>query len=118
MTTNNQKEMLSIAYVRAIVAAAGLNVGRMDIDDDSIDIEVAARGPFGTVRSPKLDLQLKCTATGMLTTDYLSLQISMKNYDDLRHQDYETPRILVAVVIPDKLGCWLHQTNWSLAVHH
>jgi Domain of unknown function (DUF4365) len=118
MTKNNQKEMFSIAFVRAVAATAGYNVYRQEIDDDSIDIGIAARGPIGSVRSPKLDVQLKCTAAGIVADEHLSHQIPMKNYDDLRFSDYQVPRVLVVVSVPADVNQWLAQTDAQLVLCH
>lgn len=58
---SHQQEAFSRAYVRAVAAAAGFRVqDGPEPDDDSIDITISARGPGSTLRSPKVDLQLKC----------------------------------------------------------
>ena len=75
-------------------------------------------GPIGSVRSPKLDVQLKCTAAGIVTSDNLSHQIPMKNYDDLRHDDYQVPRILVVISVPTDVNQWLTQTHDHLLLCH
>ena len=36
MDLNKQKEQFSIAYVRAVIAAAGYNVYKMEVDEDSV----------------------------------------------------------------------------------
>lgn len=61
MFLTQKQEDFSRAYVRAVVAAAGLRYSEPSPDDDSVDLTVAERGLNGTVRSPKLDIQLKCT---------------------------------------------------------
>jgi len=118
VTLDNQKEMFSIAFVRAVAATAGYNVYRQEVDDDSIDIGISARGPVGSVRSPKLDVQLKCTADGILSSDYLTYQIKLKNYDDLRQGDYQNPRILVVVTVPEDVADWLTQTDKRPVLSH
>lgn len=61
MHITHRQEAFSLAYVRAVAATAGFRVqDGTQPDDDSVDLTIAARGPGGTVRSPKVDLQLKC----------------------------------------------------------
>ncbi|MCP4592034.1 MAG: hypothetical protein GY842_14965 [bacterium] len=57
MEPNQQLEQLSRAYVRAVAAVAGLAVYEPDVDHDSVDLGLAARGGPGVLRSPRLELQ-------------------------------------------------------------
>ena len=63
MTEEQQKEQFSIAYVRAIAAAACINIYRCEVDEDSIDLGFSVRSVAGQGKSPKLDAQLKCVTT-------------------------------------------------------
>ncbi len=69
MDLNQQKAQFSLAYVHAISAAAGAKLFRCDVDDESVDITVGLTGGAGTVRSPRLDIQLKCTEQDFLRSD-------------------------------------------------
>jgi hypothetical protein len=44
ITENEQKQQLTVAYVDAVAARAGYACQSFNIDDDSIDVHVAARG--------------------------------------------------------------------------
>jgi hypothetical protein len=78
-----RKEQFSKAYVQAIAATAGFSWSVRSVDDDSIDVALHRTGGQGTVRSPQLDLQLKCTAGELPTTTDFSFSVKLKNYDDL-----------------------------------
>jgi hypothetical protein len=116
MTLENQMEQFSHAYVRAVASVAGFSVSRPEVDDDSIDLAIYCRGPRGTVRSPRLELQLKCTSRPLLSAGGLSFDLKIKNYDDLRWSDVAVPRILVLVVVPDQLTEWLEQDQEKLVL--
>lgn len=120
MSRNTQQEHLGYAFVRAIAYAAGYSCTRPEVDDDSIDLTIAKRGPGGTVRSPRLELQIKCTGVGPLQEPERSFQLSLKNHDDLRHIDFQVPRILVVVLVPTKgePQVWLKQTDQQLSIKH
>jgi hypothetical protein len=119
MDPNQQKEQFSNAYLRAVAAVAGYNVYRPEVDDDSIDWGIAARGGGGTVRSPKVELQLKCTGRAEVLKDgHLAFSLKKKNYDELRYTDYQTPRILVVVLVPAQVTDWLKHSEESLVLHH
>jgi hypothetical protein len=118
MDENQQKEQFSNAYFRAVVATAGYNVYKPEVDDDSVDWGMSVRGGKGTLRSPKVELQLKCTSQDVVREDHIAYPLPVKNYHDLRHTDYQVPRILVVVVVPKDVNSWLVQTEDSLTLHH
>ena len=70
------------------------------------------------IRSPRLDLQIKSTAQGALGKGQFGYQLPLKNYDDLRHEDYLAPRILVVVFMPEIADRVLSQTHASLSMRH
>ncbi|HEX2225077.1 MAG TPA: DUF4365 domain-containing protein [Thermoanaerobaculia bacterium] len=118
MELPNQKEQFSAAYVRAIASVAGYAVSRPEVDDDSVDLTLSARGGNGSLRSPKLDIQLKCTARRSSGGPVLRFPLKRKNYDDLRGHDFLVPRILVVVTVPEKLPEWLVQSEEQLSLRH
>jgi hypothetical protein len=79
MDPNAQKEHLGYVFVRAVAYAAGFSCSRPEVDDDSVDLCIARRGPGGTVRSPRLELQVKCTGAGALKKQELGFQLPLKN---------------------------------------
>jgi hypothetical protein len=89
-----QKEQFRRAYVQAGAAAAGFAWSSPSVDDDSVDVTLAARSGSGTVRSPKLDLQLKCHAHAEFTQPSFIFPLKVKNYDELRDTAVMVPRLL------------------------
>lgn len=116
MDINAQKEQFSRAYVQAVAAVAGFAWSEPSVDDDSIDLTLSDRGGGGTIRSPKLDLQLKCHAHPAPTEPTISYPVKIKNYDDLRDDTVMVPRILVVVLVPDQLADWMNHTETALAL--
>jgi hypothetical protein len=116
MHPTHQQEEFSRAYVHAVASVAGYKIvpGALP-DDDSIDLSIASRGPHGLVRSPRVDVQLKCHK-GAVDADPWSFPLKTKNYDDLRHTEYQAPRILVVVVVPDDVVSWIEQTEAQLVL--
>ncbi len=92
MTENDQKEAISRAYVKAVAAAAGFASYQPCVDDDSIDLGIAASGTSGFPEGPRLKMQLKCTASGRPEEPTLSFRVKRMNYDDLRPSDVAIPR--------------------------
>lgn len=119
MHVSHRQEAFSVAYVRAVAAVAGFRVQEGPLpDDDSVDLTVTARGPGGTIRSPCLDLQLKCRLGRPDDEPEWSYDLKAKNYDDLRHVDFMVPRILVVVAVPKEQQDWLYQDDEQLLMRH
>jgi len=83
-----------------------LKLFRCDVDDESVDITVGRTGGDGTIRSPRLDVQLKCSGRKLLKPDGLHLQLKRKNYDDLRATGRHVPHILVVLLVPKSPAEW------------
>lgn len=116
ITLNMHKELFSEAWVRSVAAAVGFRATKPEgPDDDSVDLTLHESGPRGMIRSPKLDLQLKCTA-GVLPTQDFPYPLQIKNYNDLRATDLQVPRLLVVVVVPDDTVDWAAHTPAELAL--
>ncbi len=116
MEMSSQQEEFSLAYIRAVATVAGYHTTRLDYDQDSVDLNIAAVGPRKTRRSPKLDLQAKCTYQDVIGPDTVDFALSLKNYNDLREVELMVPRILVVVLVPPEIADWLTQTEAELAI--
>jgi hypothetical protein len=118
MHITQRKEQFSVAYVKAVAAVAGFRLSKTDVDDDSLDWTLAARGLIGKIRSPKIDFQLKCCGRDVVHATNIHYQLKKKNYDELRHPDYHTPRLLVVVLTPAAINDWLLHDEERLALQH
>src|SRR5687768_6686438 len=87
-------EQFSRAYVQAVACAAGFKLAESQVDDDSIDLTLVKRTVNTPVRSPKLDVQLKATHSECVVGDQVVFPLSIKNYNELRAENYLVPRIL------------------------
>ena len=113
MDVNQQKEQFGRAYVRAIAAAAGFVTYTPGVDDDSIDMGIAASGKKSR-RRPRLELQLKCTAKGV--EHVMRFPLKLKNYNELRC-DCWVPRILLVVAVPERPEDWVTETDGQVVMH-
>jgi hypothetical protein len=119
MHITQRQEQFSNSYIRAVASVAGYSLYKPEVDDDSIDLGIAAKGVEGTIRSPRLELQLKCPLKkNVVAAKSISYSIKIKNYDDLRTTDVLVPRILVVVVVPDDIKDWLQQSEKVLLMKH
>jgi hypothetical protein len=110
MDLRQQQEQFSRAYVHAVATVAGFGTYRPEIDDDSIDLGIAARGGATTFKSPRVEAQLKCTSTSVRHDEAVHFPLRLKNYDDLR-KNCHVPRILIVVLVPEHVPDWLAQTE-------
>ena len=117
MDINQQKEQFSITYVRAIAAVVGYSLYIPEIDNDSVDLGILSRGGTGKIFSPRLELQLKCTARDVLENNSLKYPLIIKTYHDLRINSL-VPRILVVVLVPEKITDWIKQTEDELCLRY
>lgn len=116
MHIDQQKEQFSHAYVKAVASVAGFAWYQPSVDDDSVDLGLAQTGGGGMVRSPRLEMQLKCSAESTPSEDQFGFSIKLKNYDDLRDIGIFVPRILVVVLVPDDPMDWLNHSEAELAI--
>ena len=113
MHISQQQEQFSRAYVHAIASVAGFTIYTPQVDDDSVDLGIAQTGGRGTIRSPRLEMQLKCTYYHKLETSLpnFSYPLKRKNYDDLRSPNVMIPRILVIMRVPEDITYWLRHDS-------
>jgi hypothetical protein len=114
---NHRKELFSRAYVRAIASTCGYTLVEPEVDV-GIDFTLAGWGPQGTPRSPRIDVQIKCTAQDIRHEDSLAFPLPLKNYDELRMGGLTVPRILVVVLVPGDPADWCAHSEAELALHH
>lgn len=117
MDTNSQKEEFSLAYIRAVATVAGYHTSRPDFDRDSVDLSIAEVGAKGTTRSPRLDVQAKCTSRDLIHGGTINFPLEVGNYNDLR-APVMVPRLLIVVTVPEYVGDWLNQSEEELVLKH
>ena len=71
------------------------------------------------MRSPKIEVQLKCTLGDPPDADF-SYDLPVKNYKDLGGplSEYQAPRILVVVYVPKDVDQWAVQDAGMLVLRH
>jgi hypothetical protein len=104
---SQRKAQFSLAYLHAVATAADLKLAQWYVDDESVDATIGRSGGAGTLQSPRLDVQLKCSAQSLLRADGVYLPLKRKNFDDLRQRTPHVPRILVVLLVPEKIEEWV-----------
>ena len=117
MHLDQQKEQFSKAFVHAVATIAGYGTYQPAVDDDSIDLGIAARSGLHTTRRPRLELQLKCTHIDEGGDEFLAYDLKVKNYNDLR-ADTIVLRILVVVLVPPDVTSWIEISNHEMCLRH
>jgi hypothetical protein len=117
MHLDQQKEQFSKAFVYAVATIAGYGTYQPEVDDDSVDLGIAARSSANTPRRPRLELQLKCTYVDEGDDHFLAYDLKLKNYEDLR-ADTIVPRILVVVLAPQDVNSWLEVSDHEMCLRH
>jgi hypothetical protein len=115
MDENEQKQQLNFAYLQAVASAAGFACQPHEVDNDSVDRTILARGwvhQRAVLRSPRIDVQLKSLTHDPLEAaeESFVFRLPKKNYDDLR-QRLMVPRLLVVWLLPHDPGPWLEQDH-------
>lgn len=73
---------------------------------------------MGALRSPKLDVQLKCQLGLPKARPNWPYDLKSKNYEDLRYTNYMVPRILIVIAVPPKVCEWVKQDEEQLLMRH
>lgn len=113
------KEWISLSYVRAIVAQAGLNARVMDWDD-GIDLEVGSNkhsikmGPH-KIKINWVPLQVKSTTKWQYSNGRIEYKLKTTNYDKLREKGIFPSQYLVLYCLPDHRRKWV--THCPNAAH-
>lgn len=105
------EELLSVAYVSAVVARSGFVPSSVQ-HDFGVDLSVRRIGAFGNRRidlGTFLDLQLKASVSWSLTDEHLAFDLEADAYNRLviRREQAATPCALVVCCLPKDEATWL-----------
>lgn len=114
MQVTKIKEDISISYISALCAYAGIAYEIIRHDDDSTDGLLMKRIQLdnGIRFDSQVRIQLKCTSSNSQYTDNgedITYKLKVKNYNDLCIQS-TTPIILGLLVLPEEDSQWI---KWS-----
>lgn len=117
MDISQRKEQFSAAFLQAVASIAGYTPAQPQVDDDSIDWMIAARGAVLT-RRPRLEVQMKCSSRNLLSDEKLPFPLSIKNYNDLRDANVLVPRILIVMTVPTDIKDWAIHSESEMVIRH
>lgn len=115
MDTAQVKEDISISYIYALCANAGIGYEIIRHDDDSTDgiLKKQITLENGSKYNAELKIQLKCTSSTSQYTDHgdtITYRLKVKNYNDLCAPS-TTPIILGLLILPESPDEWV---KWSI----
>ncbi len=76
----------------------------MNLDLDGVDWQIAQAGPRGTVRSPKIECQVKAKSKPDLQDDSYRVRLEVGGYNKIAGEGFQIPRFLFMVTVPDKVS--------------
>lgn len=120
MTETTKKEDISISYISAVCAYAGIDYEIIRHDEDSTDAMIKKTVSMENGRKfvAELRVQLKSTSSSSQYTDkgeYLIYKLKVKNYNDLCMEG-TSESILALLVLPEDESEWLAWTQEELMI--
>lgn len=118
ITVQHQKEALGQAYVRAVIAKAGYNLGKSEFDygfDGTIK-DVVNRGGRYVENGFGLHFQLKSSCDVCFQDGNVIYDLECKNYNDLVIESTMLPNILVLFVLPEGEPDWLNISTENMTM--
>lgn len=104
MTEEHRKELLSVAYIKAIAGYTGMITTSRDLDygwDGTIcDTEYNPESKTYDESGFKIDYQLKSTVNIIQKNGVIKYDLNVENYNKLIKDNIPNPRILILYVIP------------------
>jgi hypothetical protein len=106
-------------YVRVLASAAGFTVSDYSPDVDGVDLQIAYPGEARSVRSPRIDVQVKTTSRlrpdgGVLPFDGLSGW----QFNKLAGPGFVVPRYLFLVIVPPDASQYVDLSHHGLLLRH
>jgi hypothetical protein len=118
MPESFKAEALSMAYIRAIAAKAGVNIYRPEYDfgvDMSFGKVVQRDGRrCADTSSMPVPFQIKASKVWELRGDTIIYDLEVKNYNDLVNS---TILVLILMCLPSTSDEWLRQDEECLSLH-
>lgn len=88
------------AFIYALACAAGFTVGRQHLDVDGVDWQIGSVGPHGSLRSPRIEVQVKTWSRASETAEHWTDRIKVTHLNAVAGSGFMVPRFLVAVIAP------------------
>ncbi|GGL15213.1 DUF4365 domain-containing protein [Mangrovihabitans endophyticus] len=90
------------AFVFSMASAAGLLANKPFPDVDGVDWTIGYAGILGTVRSPKIDVQVKSSSSPRGDAEHWHYRLRRKHFDALAGPGFALRRYLLLVTVPSE----------------
>lgn len=113
------KESVSLAYLAAIIAQAGLNVRTWNWDD-GIDLEIGSSKHIDGLCLPTLALpfQVKSTEDWKVSNGLIAYRLKLAAYERLRATGQMYPQYLVLYTLPRDREQWVTHGDDHCKLHN
>jgi hypothetical protein len=107
---SEMKNQLSIGFLNAIAAHAGVEFWTSSSDFNGVDATLRTYAKYERRAGATLDVQLKCTSqTAVQKDDHIAWQLNRNSYVKLSDPDRFSLGVLAVLVVPGEVGDWLDQ---------
>jgi hypothetical protein len=114
----NRQGYFGECFVRVLASAAGLIVGKLDIDTTGVDFSFDLPGSRGTTRFPKIEAQVKSCHTPYAGSGVWHYSMPSRQFNDLAGTGFQVPRFLFLVVVPSDADQFAEADTEMLRLRH
>jgi Domain of unknown function (DUF4365) len=106
-------------YVRVLATAAGLTVAKCDLDVDGIDLQLTLPDDVGSVRSPRIEVQVKTASRLRPTNGVFAFDgLNGWQFNKLAGPGFMVPRYLFLVTVPPEASRYTDLNHHGLLLRH
>jgi hypothetical protein len=106
------------AFVQVLAASAGLVVSRPGLDVTGEDFMIGHPGRQGTLRHPKIEVQVKSWSKPTGTDTVWRYRMRASHYNELADCHLYLPRYLFLVIVPSDADRYTSVADDALRLHH
>jgi hypothetical protein len=106
------------AFVHALACAAGFTVGRQHLDVHGVDWQIASAGPRGSLRDPRIEVQVKTWTSARKTPSDWVGRLRAAHFNALAGRGFMIPRFLVAVIVPKDPDDYVQSSPAAMILSH
>lgn len=100
MNKNVHQGLHGEGFIQALANAGGFTTSRMNLDLEGVDLQIAHPGAQGTSRSPRVEIQVKTSASPEIRDGAIRHRLQMAHFNNLAGEGFQIPRFLAVVSVP------------------
>jgi hypothetical protein len=118
LTAQQHQGLHGEGFIFALASSAGLVVMRSNLDVDGVDWLIAHPGPVGTVRSPKIEMQVKTWSAPHERGGAWQFRMAARHFNALAGPGFELRRYLGLVTVPGDPGGYASCETSRMSLGH